>query len=913
MRRILLFLVCAGSMFALALDADAQGKKKAKPPIWSDQKDAFGDPLPIGAVARIGTVRYRLPEGRGILNVAVSADAALIAAVSEEHTIDVWELPAWKHKRTITGRSLDKNGGQIQGLTFSADGKKLVTSDINFVKLYLIDAATGKSIKKISLSDKQAVRDPFLALSRDEQTLVCAFIVDNGKGPQTRVYVWDLAKDKLRVEFTLESAPPGMMGGVGDPLGGRAVVSADCRWLARSANNENPNRPGRGLDSRLEIWDLTTGKLARKIEVDLPLPHLALSPDGKWLAAGSEASLLRIYDAAAGKELHNIRGRNPIQHVQFSPDSSALFVADYSGGVQRWDPAKGERTDSWKSPERIGASQFLFPPQGKMLAINTLMQAVRLWEVESGKFFSPKNLPADAISEVEFSPQGELFVATEGGMNAWWNARTGAKIRDLKLENPDAENGVAGMNLMSGRLDGIIDIPPRRSRRGGSLGFEGAVIGMTPNGQFAASSFGNGITFHDAKTGKFLYEDGAGEEVTDIAFLDGGARSASMYGKKVRIWNTRTGRDTASFAIPLRDQEFSSRFAASAGGKYFAIQINSQAENGAGRLVLFDAEQKNITREWPTAPGLTADMLVFSPDQTWLAIGRPQEGVLLSRVGASRGDHELPGDKSGDGSGPDFMQAIFSPDSRQLACATTVFNLNDQGVVASRLRIYEVASKKVRLELIGHPGGEIERLAYSPDGALLASGATDTTALVWKAGLRGFADKPVEDVPAADLDAAYKKMAGSDAKAAFQAMIQLARSPAQTVKLLEEKIAPAKTPESGDKSIKQWIHDLGSSQFAVRTKANQVLQKLGPTAEMELKQALPKTTDIETRRRIEELLDRIALRAWTAEEILHARAVELVESIGTAEALALLGRWSKGDGGAILTIEARKAIAATGR
>jgi hypothetical protein len=277
----------------------------------------------------------------------------------------------------------------------------------------------------------------------------------------------------------------------------------------------------------------------------------------------------------------------------------------------------------------------------------------------------------------------------------------------------------------------------------------------------------------------------------------------------------------------------------------------------------------------------------------------------LTRIGAARADYEL-----GVGKNPiDITQAVFSPDSRQLACATLL--TSDNGRNAAKIYIYEIASKKIRLELLGHPAGIIDHLAYSHDGALLASGATDTTAVVWKAGLRGFADQPLAgDAPAADVDAWYAQLAGTDAVKAFQGMIQLARAPRQTVKLLDEKIAPAKTPDTGEKTVKQWIHDLGSGQFAVRTRANLMLQKIGPAAEPELRLALPTGNDIETRRRIEELLDRIALHEWSAEEVMHARAAELLEAIGTPAARATLTRWATGDPAAILTIEARKALAA---
>jgi len=62
------------------------------------------------------------------------------------------------------------------------------------------------------------------------------------------------------------------------------------------------------------------------------------------------------------------------------------------------------------------------------------------------------------------------------------------------------------------------------------------------------------------------------------------------------------------------------------------------------------------------------------------------------------------------------------------------------------------------------------------------------------------------------------------------------------------------------------------------------------------------------KRRIEELLDRIAAHEWTQEEVLHSRAVEVLDAIGTKEARAVLTRWASGDPAAILTREAQKAL-----
>jgi hypothetical protein len=179
---------------------------------------------------------------------------------------------------------------------------------------------------------------------------------------------------------------------------------------------------------------------------------------------------------------------------------------------------------------------------------------------------------------------------------------------------------------------------------------------------------------------------------------------------------------------------------------------------------------------------------------------------------------------------------------------------------------------------------------------------------VWRAGLPAFRELPALKPTDDELDRWFRDMGGQDAKAAFQGMTMLVRAP-QAVKLLSDRIAPAPKGVGEARTVPQWIDDLGNKSFAIRTKATTALERLGPGAERELRLALTKARDLEMKRRIEGILERIAVAEPSAQEIMHCRAVEVVEAITTAAAETLLRRWSDGDPGAVLTGEARQALA----
>src|SRR5947209_8813927 len=100
---------------AVAPGARAQGPSKATAPVL----DRFGDPLPAGATARLGTVRFRAGElARG---AALSPDGKVIALAVGKQTLLL---------DATTGavvRSLNAAGGLAQTVAFSPDGKVLAT------------------------------------------------------------------------------------------------------------------------------------------------------------------------------------------------------------------------------------------------------------------------------------------------------------------------------------------------------------------------------------------------------------------------------------------------------------------------------------------------------------------------------------------------------------------------------------------------------------------------------------------------------------------------------------------------------------------------------------------------------------------------------------------------------------------
>src|SRR5258708_1515666 len=98
-------LISAVMVLVVCDQAVAQETKGVDRPLFADKKDAFGDPLPPGAITRIGTTRYRLSEYQQGHYPLLSPDGKLLASTTSGGEITIRELPAWTPPRVLHGCS----------------------------------------------------------------------------------------------------------------------------------------------------------------------------------------------------------------------------------------------------------------------------------------------------------------------------------------------------------------------------------------------------------------------------------------------------------------------------------------------------------------------------------------------------------------------------------------------------------------------------------------------------------------------------------------------------------------------------------------------------------------------------------------------------------------------------------------
>lgn len=148
---------------------------------------------------------------------------------------------------------------------------------------------------------------------------------------------------------------------------------------------------------------------------------VALSPDGKIVATGSDDTSVKLWDVATKKLLYTIKDYgHSIKTLAFSPDGKRLAAAGYNPSVKIWDVASGKTLQTFELKNGYSFAQVTFSADGKLLAGSNDDTNVYIWDTVSGSLKSKVKGQDDQLG-VAFSPDGKMLAAGDktGQVNVW--------------------------------------------------------------------------------------------------------------------------------------------------------------------------------------------------------------------------------------------------------------------------------------------------------------------------------------------------------------------------------------------------------------------------------------------------------------------------------------------------------------
>ncbi|HZU38381.1 MAG TPA: hypothetical protein VFA18_20820 [Gemmataceae bacterium] len=282
---------------------------------------------------------------------------------------------------------------------------------------------------------------------------------------------------------------------------------------------------------------------------------------------------------------------------------------------------------------------------------------------------------------------------------------------------------------------------------------------------------------------------------------------------------------------------------------------------------------------------------ILNPDGSRVLLTDTSGKVVMWDTGTGKQLYEVAGPP-----GP-WGPRCFSADGKWLALAS-----GSPYTERGRIDLRDARTGKLLKHWLGNQG-DIACLAFSEDGKYLASGSSDTSVLIWDVTGKG-RDGPAAPPGRKALDQLWTDLASEDADRAAVAVERLSNSPAVALRLLRDRFKPVVQPNPA--MVARWIAEIDDGRFAVHERATRELRSRIKILAPALRQMLAGPLSPEARRRVEDLLDWTA--HWTPEQLRAARATQVLEAIGDADAKAILRAVAGGAPQAQPTLEAKAAL-----
>jgi WD40 repeat protein len=603
--------------------AQVSAGQPAPPANPKQRLDAYGDGLPTGATARLGTTRWRV--GGWVYALDFSPDGQLLASGSTDNTVRVWHAASGKEVLR-----LGKHDPWVTSAAFSPDGTMLASSGADGV-ICLWNPASGKEILRFMAHDGPVAQVGF---SPKGKILASASGIISG-GDAT-LAIWDADTGKLRHRLK--------HGGQVTSL----AFDGEGRFIASGC-----------ADGIVRLWDVAKGQERRRFKgfgAGVGATRVAFSPDGKTIAASGDhrEHTTIIWDAITGQELKRLPNHEP---RAFTPDGKYLAFVKSNRPFSQcvivlWDVKElraGSVSDAFRqlAPKvNDGIVGLTFSRDGKTLAAGT-SSSIHLWNWESAKEVTPLDGHLGGVISVAFAPDGKNIVT--GGFDGTvrlWNAGTGKHLRKLA----DCPSGVPwlaftakGKHLVHiGTALRICDMQTGKPLRAGSVNDGARIVGLTADGQLFVTESPRGVVqLWNASSGK----ESANLSKERCEFLavsnDGktlvtGSRDESD--PNISIWDVPAKKIVRTIVLDENQRQSLDRrhIAVAPDGKTLALATDRRT------VVLWDAvTQKELHRLAELEHEVFC--LAFSPDGKLVASGNWDNTIRVYEVGSGKERHHFTG------------------------------------------------------------------------------------------------------------------------------------------------------------------------------------------------------------------------------------------------------------------------------
>ncbi len=634
--------------------------------------------LPEGAIARLARGRAQ--------DVAFSPKRNTLAVGSR---VGVWLYDM----STISPIALwDTERGVVFAVAFSPDGNLLATGNWDGdVKVW--DVQSKRCISKMRREGHFDAASQ-LAFSPDGQRLA------SSGGRYDAVYVWCPETGEQVAKFTVENAPKGSARPTIIPL----TFSPDGKQVA-AATPENT----------FSIWDIETGERFACFSGQTEMVvAITFSPCGRFIASGDRKGTLRQWDVRAAHLIGT-----PVQYSKNAvmPSYAVAGVlraaAVYQTTIAVWDVERDEKLETFEHRGKIDAMRF---SNGTDLAV-TSYSDFKVWTADTAHQVSSIPGHTHVPYSLTLSPDGKTLASVGFGLATCWDVATKqprriccaqTHVRSLSF-SPDGSRQALGTQGQSGSTLSVWNVETNETfatfTAHEKVPTEAA---FAPIGGLWASGDVEGTVYVWDGSGKQTACRGHTESIKALAFSPDEKHLASASrDKTARVWDVASGEQIISLplSLPVHICLPASR-----------ARLAPEVYKGD-----FDRIESVLNGEKPRSHNPAIMAITFSACGNLIAGGFEggiriwdahsyETYMLLLLQREYRRQYAL----------------AFSPCSRYLVSGAWWWSPLEKVPIY----VWDVGTGENVATFWGH-STDVQDLAFSPDGTLLASGGFDGTILLW--------------------------------------------------------------------------------------------------------------------------------------------------------------------------------------
>jgi WD40 repeat protein len=631
--------------------------------------DSHGDPLPEGALARLGTLRFR--HDGAAMALVYSPDGKILAGTCAGKVI-LWEAATGKKIRQLP---IGAAGWLSRhALDFYPDGKMLAVAHgepLSFPtdkfrnEISLWDVASGaylrsiKSVASLNSSLRFAPDGKTLALNSNSNELHLVE-VDSGRQVWRRGIPNSFAREHIFAPdgktLALISGNPELVQ-LWDPADGtlvRAFQHPKHNGIGVIALSRDGKSLAAATMDRLVLWDVATGKETASLEAKMGWSMgLAFTPDGKTLVSGASNTVVHVWDVQS-KKLRFSLGR-PLgtagASLALSPDGTTAAMGTFYSQIHVWDLASGKELWADLPGHDSPIQSVAFSPDSSLLACGGDRRTVRIWDMKTGK---PVSQLASNAQLVMWSPDGKRlacvpFVASNFPLH--YNSEPKADPVSVW----DVDTGKVQQTLPSGNAGALVwDAAGKRLR---AVPLPGALLSSDRRTAIVLDRKSDGIRNHqtfiraiDLENGKERFSFRDDSIGGPMALSSDGATLATSAGSQgIRLWDLLLGKEIRTLRLPLGKKDAHVRavtvVAYSPDRRLVASSGGSPRHTGdladTPEIRVWDVRTGKEVARFESDGGFVSS-LAFSPDGKRLLSGMWNGTVLVWDVAPWAGTRKAP-------------------------------------------------------------------------------------------------------------------------------------------------------------------------------------------------------------------------------------------------------------------------------